>query len=308
MNYYIGNTDLKWYHFLRSINPEDINFWQPSGLTHFRAVESGSPFLLKLKSPINKIAGIGFFTSQSILPLDFAWEVFRERNGTDNFLEFYSKIKSYRDSSNPIEKNSNIGCIVLTNPIFFDEEDWISILTDWSKNIVQGKTYSTDDAYGFKYWSQIEFLLNKYSQNQAYANVNETSPVYAKYLTNVRIGQGAFRILVTDAYSRRCAISGEKTLPVLEAAHIKPYSSFGINSIDNGLLLRADLHKLFDIGYVTVTNEYSVEISKKIKEEFENGRDYYKFHGQKLISVPDNNFELPNKEFLTWHNNNVFRS
>jgi len=179
MNYYIGNTDLKWYRFLKSINPEDLNFWQPSGLTHFRAIESGAPFLLKLKSPINKIAGIGFFTSQSILPIDFAWEVFKERNGADNYQDFYSKIKSYRDSSNPIEKNANIGCIVLTNPIFFDEKDWIPLPKDWSKNIVQGKTYSTDYGYGINYWNLVELTLSKYTQDMT-SGADEPNPIYEK--------------------------------------------------------------------------------------------------------------------------------
>ena len=307
MKFYIGNTDLDWYQYLKSIDPEDINFWQPSGLTRFKAVETGSPFLLKLKSPINKIAGIGFFTSHSLLPIDFAWEVFQNRNGTDDYYEFYSKIKSYRDSSNTIEKNPNIGCIVLTNPIFFNEEDWISIPSNWFKNIVQGKTYNTDDEYGREYWHQVESVLSKYTMSQETDEINEPIPVYGQYLTKVRIGQGAFRVLVTDAYSRRCAISGERTLPVLEAAHIKPYSSFGINSTNNGMLLRADLHKLFDSGYITVTEKYDIEISKRIKEEFENGRDYYKFHGQHLISIPNNNFDLPSKDFLKWHNENIFR-
>lgn len=308
MNFYIGNTDLDWYRFLKRINPEDINFWQPSGLTHFRAIETGSPFLLKLKSPINKVAGIGFFVSHSILPIDFAWEVFQSRNGTDNYSDFYSKIKSYRDSSNPIEKNSNIGCIVLTNPIFFNEQDWIQLPSDWSKNIVQGKTYSTDDEFGNKYWKLIETVLLRYPVAQTSEAVNEPIPQYGQYLTNVRIGQGAFRILVTDAYSRRCAITGERTLPVLEAAHIKPYSISGINKINNGLLLRSDLHKLFDTGYITVTDKYDIEISKRIKEEFENGRDYYKYHGQKLISLPHNTIDMPNKDFLKWHNENIYRS
>lgn len=61
-----------------------------------------------------------------------------------------------------------------------------------------------------------------------------------------RIGQGAFKVLITDAYQRRCAITGEKTLPVLEAAHIKPYSLDGPHEINNGLLLRRDFHTLFD--------------------------------------------------------------
>ncbi|MBN2175435.1 MAG: HNH endonuclease [Bacteroidales bacterium] len=308
MRYYIGNTDLDWYHNLKKINPEDINFWQPGGMTHFKAIETGSPFLLKLKSPINKVAGVGFFTSHSILPVDFAWEVFQERNGASDYLSFYSKIKSYRVGTNPMEVNPNIGCIVLTNPIFFNEIDWVPMPSNWSLNIVQGKTYSTDDEIGRRYWNQIELILSKYSDNQLANEVEEPSHHYGQYLTKVRIGQGAFRVLVTDAYLRRCAITGERTLPVLEAAHIKPYSSFGINTTNNGLLLRADLHKLFDSGYITITDKYNVEISKRIKEEFENGRDYYKYHGESLISIPQNHFDLPNADYLRWHNDNVFRS
>jgi putative restriction endonuclease len=127
-------------------------------------------------------------------------------------------------------------------------------------------------------------------------------------MTNHRVGQGAFRVLVTDAYLRRCTITGEKTLPVLEAAHIKPYSMIGLNSVNNGLLLRSDLHKLFDNGYITVTKDYKVEISKRIKEEFENGREYYKFHGSSLISLPSSIYDLPNKAHLEWHNENVYRT
>ena len=200
MKYYIGNTDLDWYNYLKKISPEDINFWQPSGLTNFRAIEKGSPFLLKLKSPINKIAGIGFFTSHSLLPIDFAWEVFQNRNGSQQLMDFYSKIKSYRDSSNSIENNPNIGCIVLTNPIFFNEQDWIKIPDNSSRNIVQGKTYNTADENDRAYWQRVEDLLLKYS-NQSIEVSKEQMPLYNQYLMNVRIGQGAFRVLVTDAYS-----------------------------------------------------------------------------------------------------------
>lgn len=307
MKYYIGNTDLDWYNYLRKINPEDINFWQPGGLTHFKAIEKGSPFLLKLKAPINKVAGVGFFVSHSLLPIHFAWEVFQNRNGSSQYAEFHSKIKSYRDNSNnSLEKNPNIGCIVLTSPIFFKEQDWISIPENWSRNIVQGKTYNTDTGPDHNYWKQIEALLLKYSGLSEGVS-EEPVPLYNRYLTNIRIGQGAFRILVTDAYSRRCAISGEKTLPVLEAAHIKPYSSSGINTTSNGLLLRADLHKLFDSGYITVTDKYHIEISRRIKEEFENGKDYYKYHGQQLLSLPQKVQDLPNRDYLKWHNENIYR-
>ena len=60
---------------------------------------------------------------------------------------------------------------------------------------------------------------------------------------------------MTDGYDRRCAISGEKTLPILDAAHIRSYASGGEHEVSNGLLLRTDIHKLFDRGYVTITEE-----------------------------------------------------
>src|SRR5690606_31025992 len=161
MKYYIGNTDIDWYMFLKRRNPEDVNFWQPGGTIRFKAIESGSPFLFKLKSPINKIAGIGFFTSHSILPINFAWEIFEKRNGADSYGQFYNKIKLYRDASNPLEKNSNIGCIVLTNPVFFDEEDWITMPNNWSRNIVQGKTYNTENEYDGIYWNKVNSVLLK---------------------------------------------------------------------------------------------------------------------------------------------------
>jgi putative restriction endonuclease len=105
---------------------------------------------------------------------------------------------------------------------------------------------------------------------------------------------------------RRPKARGERTLPVLEAAHIKPYADTGPHLVSNGLLLRSDLHILFDDGYVTVTEDLRVEVSKRIKEEFENGRDYYTHAGQRLAVVPDAPDERPSAEFLRWHNEHVF--
>jgi hypothetical protein len=78
-------------------------------------------------------------------------------------------------------------------------------------------------------------------------------------------------VLVTDVYQRRCAITGEKALPVLQAAHIRPVTREGQHRIDNGLLLRSDLHALFDQGYVTVTPDHRVRVSRRLKDDFDNG-------------------------------------
>ena len=112
--------------------------------------------------------------------------------------------------------------------------------------------------------------------------------------------------MVTDAYERRCAITQERTLPALEASHIKPFKENGPHSVKNGILLRSDIHNLFDSGYVTITPSLTVEVSRRIKEEFENGRDYYRLHGGR-IRLPASPRNRPSAEYLEWHNTNVYR-
>jgi putative restriction endonuclease len=87
-----------------------------------------------------------------------------------------------------------------------------------------------------------------------------------------------------DGHLRKtCGITRERTLPVLEAAHIKPYSEGGVHDLPNGLLLRSDLHKLFDLGYLGIDpDERRVFVSERIREEFQNGKEYHSLHGKQL--------------------------
>ena len=311
MKFYLGVTDNNWFNFLSRQNREDVNFWQPGGNAAFKVLTSGAPFLFKLKSPINAIGGIGFFSSHTFLPISIAWDVFGIRNGCDSFQQLQRMILQYRQDK--INTNPTIGCIVLTNPIFFDKEDWIETPEDWSKSIVQGKSYSTDTEVGNELWIKVNRLIEKYlfkvqSESKSQLILEDESPMYGKsVLTKVRLGQGAFRVLVTDAYNRKCAISGEKTLPVLEAAHIKPYAESGPHFISNSLLLRSDLHKLFDTGYLTITSDLKVEVSKRIKEEYQNGKEYYKFDGADLFTLPSRIIDKPDDRFVTWHNENIYK-
>jgi putative restriction endonuclease len=121
-----------------------------------------------------------------------------------------------------------------------------------------------------------------------------------------RLGQGAFRIVVTDSYQRRCAVTGERTLPALDAAHIRPFAHGGEHRPSNGLLLRKDIHSLFDAGYVTVGPDLRFKVSRRIREEFENGRIYYDLHDRPIAS-PDREEWRPSKEALEWHHDTQFR-
>jgi len=135
-----------------------------------------------------------------------------------------------------------IGCNVLAEPFFLDRKDWIPVPTSWAPNIVQGKTYDTESVEGRSLWESIQVAIADQDRVKE-PSLDDDTPHQnrfgAEYLTRGRLGQGAFRVLVTDAYERRCAVTGEKTLPVLEAAHIKPYALNGPHRVNNGILLRS---------------------------------------------------------------------
>lgn len=308
MKMYVGITDYDWYQILINENCDEVNFWKPSGNINFRAIETNELFLFKLHSPNNYIVGGGFFVKYSILPTYLAWDAFGIKNGAKTLQELNERVIKYKSKKSIVDNNHNIGCIILTEPFFFNEKDWIPVPADWKRGIQTGKTYSTATFVGQRLLQQVNEKLKKQrliSANKSYEQ--ESSERYGKeQIVKPRLGQGAFRVLVTDAYNRKCSVTGEKTLPVLDAAHIKSFSNNGPNSANNGLLLRTDIHKLFDKGYITVNDEYKVEVSKRLNEDYGNGKIYYDFHGKKLFNIPENKYDIPAKEFLHWHNNNVY--
>jgi putative restriction endonuclease len=162
---------------------------------------------------------------------------------------------------------------------------------------MSGKKYDTTFGEGKHIYQHV---MNRLSYQPAMPEANSVR--YAEGMAKHSLGQGSFRILVTDAYHRRCAISGVKMLPVLQAAHIKPYAMDGSHDVTNGILLRSDLHTLFDDGYLTITKDLILEVSHRLREDYGNGKDYYKFHGSKLLITPDNKLQAPSPELLEWHN------
>jgi putative restriction endonuclease len=283
---------------LRSRSPEEANFWQPSPVPLAGFLEPGVPFLFKLHAPNNFIVGGGFFVRFSALPARLAWEAFAEKNGVSDYDALKQRVEQYRKVR--IRGDPEIGCNVLNAPFFFAEEKWIPVSDYWAPTIVRGKTYDTAENAGLRLWNQVQERLGEVSL--AEAALGNAARYGAEYLTRARLGQGAFRVLVTEAYHRRCAVTGERTLPVLEAAHIRPYANDGPHLISNGILLREDLHTLFDDGYITFTQDLRIEVSKRIREEFENGHEYYAHHGRRVVAMPERFEERPATDFLRWHN------
>jgi len=307
MKMYVGITDFDWIKTLKQANCDEVNFWKPGGRTNFKALAEGDPFLFKLHSPQDYIVGGGMFLKFSILPSSLAWEAFGIANGAKSLLELNTRIYKYKKTNRLSDPDPNIGCIILAMTFYFDQNDWIPVPKDWNRNIVQGKTYDTSEITGLALYNQVQDKLRlQHVMQQGAWKENQENRYGKEQVVKPRIGQGAFKILITDAYQRRCAITGEKTLPVLEAGHIKPYSLDGPHEISNGLLLRRDFHTLFDRGYITIDKSFNVEVSHRIKEDFGNGKEYYAHHGSKLLILPERKNQLPDPCYLEWHNQNVY--
>jgi len=230
-----------------------------------------------------------------------AWEAFGIKNGAESLEELKQKIARYRQDESTYQDDFYIGCIILEQPFFLPEEKWIPAPPDWRGSIQSGKRYDLSVEPGLTIVRQLQ------RTNVSSQRIHEEPARYGEPTAVLpRLGQGAFRVLVTDAYERHCAISGEKILPVLDAAHIKSYKEGGEHLVTNGVLLRQDIHTLFDKGYLTITPEYRVEVSRRLREEFDNGKDYFRFHGQP-ISLPRKPDDRPGQNFLAWHNEYIYR-
>jgi putative restriction endonuclease len=305
MKLYVGVTDNDWFRFLRARpDLDEVNFWQPSGNRAFRLLGAGEPFLFKLHSPENFIVGGGFFVHFSIYPSSLAWEAFGPKNGAASFEEMRIRIARYRrQRAAPVleaREDYKVGCIILQDPFFFHERDWIEMPSDFHLNIVQGKSYDLAAGSGKALWDAVLLRLHR-QQIQPERVTDVERPVYGDpVLAKQRLGQGTFRVLVTDIYERRCAITREKALPALEAAHVQPVSEGGLHRIDNGLLLRSDVHRLFDAGYVTVTPDYRVQVSRRLRDDFHNGEQYLRLNGS-AIWVPPSQADRPKRDLLEWH-------
>jgi putative restriction endonuclease len=313
MSIYVYPTDGRWFQFLAERQPlEEVNFWQPGGSRAFSGLQPGDLFLFRLKSPVNMIAGGGVFTHATLFPIIDVWEAFQERNGVDSYQQLENYIAHYRqrNAGEPLYPDSLIGCIILQAPFFLPPERWIAVPSDYHPNLVQGKSYGLDSASGkalFE-WARKEIqIFGQATSVTAGIGAAHSAPMFKEgVIARQRLGQGTFRVLVSDAYSRRCAITGERTLPVLEAAHIRPVHDGGEHRIDNGLLLRSDIHKLFDLGYVSIAPTGEFRVSRQLKHGWQNGRVYYDLEGR-AASLPQLTHLQPSQELLAWHHVRVFR-
>lgn len=111
----------------------------------------------------------------------------------------------------------------------------------------------------------------------------------------LREGQQGFRALLLEAYEGRCAVTACSVPELLEAAHIVPYRGPDTNRVDNGLLLRTDIHTLFDRGLVWVDADGMIDIAERLR-----GSEYERLAGKRL-GLPRDSAHRPHPDHLAIH-------
>jgi putative restriction endonuclease len=141
-----------------------------------------------------------------------------------------SNTAKLRHRTSPLGRRDDpvIGCRILTEPFFWPRDLWILVPASFFRNTVAGKGYWTDTADALHLWRAVKKRL---AETPAAPRPVGGDRYGQPVLMLQRLGQGAFRLAVTDGYDRRCAVSGEKTLSILDAAHIQSYGEGAVTRL-----------------------------------------------------------------------------
>lgn len=280
MNMYVGITEKEWYLKLKDRKYNEVVFTRSAGNINFSALERDELFLFKLHSPENYIVGGGYFLDYAMIPDFNLWDIFKEKTGATDFQELRERF------SEPL----NSGAIILRNPFFLEEEDWIPVPEDWNSNIGHGKIYNIKKEIGRE-------LHDRITERIAGRECIREYPL-----------EGAVKIKLMDSYNRSCSISGSRALPALTVDFIRPLRRGGSCTVDNGIVLRKDFMSLFKEGYIAIEEDYTISVSDRIQEDFGREKDYLKLQGRSLSILPERIFELPSKSSIKWHRENIYKS
>ncbi len=314
---YIYPTDRDWSAFLRE-RPQltEINFWTPSG-AGFRSLRRNDRFLFKAKSRDGgRLIGGGLYSHFERATVSIAWRAFGEGNGVGSAEKLLAAVTGYRRKQGlPLVPDPEIGCIILHSAFFTPDGAGIAPPSDYNAGAVRGRGY-TPARDG---WPEVDAAFSSLAWRSG-ALQRDPDPDLVSWVGGStlseptlgerrhRLGQGEFRVRVAASYRNRCAITGSKVTLALDAAHIRPVEKEGAHRLDNGLLLRTDVHRLFDAGYLGVDLEHRLRVSKRLRVDFGNGDEFYAREGSDLTVLPTRPGDRPHRDFLEWHNDEVFKS
>ena len=296
----IAPTDLDWFERIRT-GPIDrlVNFWTPTPW-NVTGLHAGDRLYFMLKAPIRKIGGYGYFVRYREATAAEAWSLYGFSNGVDSEVELVRKIELFAEKRSKTftpSINPTIGCIELSEVIALDDARFVAPEEcghSFPRQVVKLKYFAEPDALA----TRIDAGIASSSNFTIVAGDPTRKPASRKD----RKGQSQFRREILRNYGSKCCISGEAVEALLEAAHIQPYIDERSNHPQNGICLRVDLHRLFDAGLLTITDDFKVRVSARLK-----GTSYEAFCDSNFRS-PSNKTHQPSVAAILLRNTEEFRA
>ncbi|MGE6833917.1 HNH endonuclease, partial [Priestia megaterium] len=176
----------------------------------------------------------------------------------------------------------------------------------WAEVAEQFNIKPYHDANGYVFYHGLTNHLSYEIINEFYNEIEDEEDINFKLVKeeNItkeevqrkkRITPNIFKELILSTYER-CAISGETTRAVLEACHIQKYINKESDHVQNGILLRKDIHTLYDNCLITIDENYIVHVSEELES------DHYQLFNNKKLYLPNNEYDYPSKIALRYHN------
>lgn len=191
--------------------------------------------------------------------------------------------------------NSNSGTFLLHGPVRSEHDDRLSPFSQSEKNWMQDHLKSRSEKPDFSADEIFNIPIDPLSDEQ-----DERERVLAWIVRRKR--QSDFRKQLLAAYNGRCAVTHFDVEPTLQAAHISSYLGPKSQSVNNGLLLRADLHILFDNMLISVDpSDLRLAISKQLEQSD------YSILANKPLALPHSKNLYPAEDRLAAHHTAFLR-
>lgn len=293
------NTDPDWIEILRTHNLHDnVNFWRKEK-RQVRLPE-GSRFYFKLRGS-RSVAGTAVFRRQVAMSIREAWERFGFRNGVTSYEELRRKAVDVLRVT-----DDTINCLVLDEVEILDPGAYPQLSPDFvatqnPKDFPEGSLPYIETSF----LSAARFDLSDIEAQLEKDGAFDPDSVKAARESSLRAivmrrGQADFRQMLMGAYNLKCAVTGTDVSSILEAAHIYPYAGPETNVLQNGILLRADWHTLFDLGLWSLDDDFRIIVAPGI-----TSNEYRKYHNT-LMRLPQLVSHYPSPKVVRWHRSKVF--
>jgi Domain of unknown function (DUF4263) len=194
MRGYVGLVDGQWYRFLAA-RPEisEVNFWSPSIGREFRVLKEGELFFFKTHNPHNRVVGGGVFSGFARMRVSEAWALFGQANGVVDIEQMRARISRYRREPIAASYDPVIGCILVSNVVFYPANINFGPPPDFASNIVMGKSYDLAEESASDYF---ETLIKTHTIVNVLLKVNDLETIVAALVSSDKGQPAAEGVLI----------------------------------------------------------------------------------------------------------------